>query len=128
MDVVDSLWDWFLVMVFWFLFFAYLLILWQIVTDLFRDRELSGWGKAVWLVFLILFPFLTALVYTVARGRGMSERQISAVHQAKADTDAYIRHVAAASPAEQISGARALLDAGTITADEYAVLKAKALA
>ncbi|WP_087508623.1 SHOCT domain-containing protein [Cellulomonas iranensis] len=128
MDVVDSLWDWVLVLLFWFLFFAYLLILWQILTDLFRDRGLSGWWKAVWVLFLVGFPFLTALVYLVARGRGMSERQAAAVHQVRADTDAYIRHVATASPAEQIAGAKALLDAGTITPDEFETLKAKALA
>jgi len=128
MDVVDTLWDWFLVLLFWFLFFAYLLILWQILTDLFRDRALGGWGKAVWLLFLVLFPFLTALVYVVARGKGMSERQAAAVHQVRSDTDAYIRQVAAKSPAEQIADARSLLDAGTITPDEYATLKAKALA
>lgn len=128
MDVVDTLWDWFLVLLFWFLFVAYLLILWQILTDLFRDRDLNGWAKAAWVLFLVLFPFLTALVYLIARGRGMGERQAAALHHAQVATDAYIRQVAGRTPAEQIADARALLDAGTITPEEYERLKAKALA
>jgi len=128
MDVVDSLWDWFLVMLFWFLFVAYLMVLWQILTDLFRDRQLNGWGKAAWLIFLILFPFLTALVYVIARGRGMAERHAAALHEAKSQTDQYIREVATTSPAQQIADAHGLLEAGAITPDEFATLKAKALA
>lgn len=125
---MDSFWDWFALLVYWFLFFAYLVILFQILTDLFRDRTLGGWAKAVWIVFLVIFPFLTALVYVIARGGGMAERQISAVKAAKADTDSYIREVAGKSPADQISDAKALLDAGAINDAEFAQLKAKALA
>ena len=121
-------WDFFWLLVWSFFFIAYLIVLFQIVADLFRDRELSGWWKALWIVFLILLPVLTSLVYLVARGRGMAERQAAAVVQAKHDTDAYIRQVATPSPAEQITHAKALLDSGTITPDEFAQLKAKALA
>ncbi|NKY39556.1 SHOCT domain-containing protein [Cellulomonas septica] len=125
---MDSFWDWFWLLIWWFLFFAYLVILFQILTDLFRDRTLSGWWKAVWIVGLIVFPFLTALIYVIARGNGMADRQLHAVKQARADTDSYIREVAGKSPAEHITEAKALLDQGVITPEEFSQLKAKALA
>jgi len=124
-----TFWNWVELLIWWFLFFAYLVILFQILGDLFRDHALSGWWKAVWIVFLIIFPFLTALVYVIARGRGMAERTQGAALKAKQDTDSYIRTVAAGkSPAEHIADAKALLDAGTISQEEFAQLKAKALA
>jgi len=126
---MDSFAQWFWLLIWWFLFFAYLVILFQIIGDLFRDHALSGWWKAVWIIFLIVVPFLTALIYIIARGKGMAERQLQAVQQAKSDTDSYIREVAAGkSPAEHIADAKALLDAGTIDQNEFAQLKAKALA
>lgn len=111
-----------------FVFIAYILILFQIVVDLFRDHELGGGFKALWIIGLIFVPLLTALIYIVARGRGMAERQRAALQRAKSDTEAYIKGVAGKSPADQIADAKALLDAGTITSDEFAKLKAKALA
>ena len=111
-----------------FVFIAYILILFQIVVDLFRDHELGGGFKALWIIGLIFVPLLTALIYIVARGRGMAERQRTALQRAKSDTEAYIKGVAGKSPADQIADAKALLDAGTINADEFAKLKAKALA
>ncbi|WP_286664648.1 SHOCT domain-containing protein [Variovorax flavidus] len=111
-----------------FVLIAYLLILFQIVVDLFRDSDLGGGFKVLWLIGLIFLPGLTAILYIVARGRGMAERQRASVQRAKSDTDAYIRQVAGKSPAEQIADAKALLDAGTINQDEFAKLKAKALA
>jgi hypothetical protein len=119
--------------VFWlilesFLLVAYLLVLFHIVVDLFRDTELGGFAKALWIVGLIFLPFLTALLYIIVRGGGMAYRQRAAMQWAKADTDAYIREVAGKSPADQIAAARALLDAGTINQDEFEKLKAKALA
>lgn len=128
MDALDTFLDWFWVMIYVFLFFAYLIILWQILTDLFSDHRLSGWWKAVWIVFLVVFPFLTALVYVIARGKGMAERQRAAVAQAKEQTDEYIREVASRSPADHIAQAKQLLDEGAITPEEYDALKAKALA
>lgn len=108
-------------------FISYLLALFSIVSDLFRDRELSGGWKAVWIFFLVFFPIITALVYLIARGGGMAKRAESQARQAKEATDEYIRSVTT-SPADEIGRAKALLDAGTITAEEYAQLKAKALA
>lgn len=126
---METFWDFFWYLVWIFLFIAYLLVLFQILTDLFRDHQLSGWWKALWVVFLIFVPLLTSLVYLVARGRGMAERQMAAVKAAKADTDAYIQSVASqASPADQISSAKRLLDEGAITPEEFERLKAKALA
>jgi hypothetical protein len=109
------------------IFISYLLVLFHVVVDVFRDAELSGLSKALWIIGLIFVPMLTALLYIVARGRGMAGRQRDAMQKAKADTDAYIREVAGKSAAEQIAEGKALLDAGTISADEFAKLKAKAL-
>ena len=102
-----------------FLFVAYLFVMFQVITDLFRDDKVSGFGKAAWIVGLIFLPMLTALVYIITRGSGMAERQRAVVQRAKADTDAYIRQVAGKSPAEQIADAKALLDAGTIEPEEF---------
>ena len=114
---------------FWsFAFIAYLFALFAIIGDLFRDHKLAGWAKAIWIIFLIFVPFLTALVYLIARGRGMAERQNKEVKQAQTAADDYIRTVAGSSPSDEIAKAKGLLDAGTITQDEYNLLKAKALA
>ena len=110
-----------------FFFFAYLMVLFQVISDLFRDGELSGLAKALWIVFLIFLPLLTSLVYLLVRGKGMGQRQRVAVEKAMSETDAYIRQVAGKSPADQIADAKKLLDSGTISADEFAKLKAKAL-
>ncbi len=125
---MSNFWDTVLLMVSTFFFIAYLIVLFQVVVDLFRDSEMGGGSKVIWLIGLIFLPVLTALIYILARGRGMADRQRAAVRSAKADTDAYIREVAAKSPADQIADAKKLLDAGTINDDEFARLKAKALA
>ena len=121
-------WDAVLLMLSTFFFVAYLFILFHILVDLFRDSEVGGGAKALWMVALVFVPMLTALVYVLARGGGMADRQRAALQKAKSDADAYIRTVAGKSPAEQIADAKALLDGGTINADEFAKLKAKALA
>jgi len=125
---MSNFWDTVLLMVSTFFFIAYLIVLFQVVVDLFRDSEMGGGSKVIWLIGLIFLPVLTALIYILARGRGMAGRQRAAMRSAKADTDAYIREVAAKSPADQIADAKKLLDAGTISNDEFARLKAKALA
>ena len=125
---MNTLGQWIWMLVWFFLFFVYLVILFQIIGDLFRDHALSGWWKAVWVIGLVFMPYLVALIYLIARGRSMAERQRGAYVQAKADTDTYIRTVAGKSPADQIVAAKALLDSGAIDADEFATLKAKALA
>ena len=111
-----------------FVFIAYLFVLFHVVFDLFRDTELGGGFKALWIIGLIFVPVLTALLYILARGRGMADRQRAAMQRARSEADAYIREVSGKSPADQIAAAKALLDAGTINPEEYARLKAKALA
>lgn len=125
---MSNFWDLVWLLVSTFVLVAYLLVLFHIVVDLFRDTELGGFAKAMWVIGLIFVPVLTSLVYLVARGSGMAKRQQEALRKAKAQTDSYIRDVAGKSPAEQIADAKSLLDAGTITAEEFARLKAKALA
>lgn len=127
---MDSFWEFFWFVVWTFVLFAYLMVLFQIVIDLFRDHALSGWAKAAWIIGLIFMPFLVALIYVIARGPKMSERQLAAAQQAKRDTDTYIRDVAGSSQsaASHIAEAKALLDSGAITEAEFQALKAKALA
>jgi hypothetical protein len=113
---------------FWgFAFVSYLFALFAVITDIFRDRDLSGWLKAVWILFLVFVPFLTVLVYLIARGRSMAERQARSAQRAEAATTEYIRSVATASPTQEIAKAKELLDAGTLTQGEFEAVKAKAL-
>jgi hypothetical protein len=106
---------------------GYLFALFSIIADLFRDRELNGWWKALWVVFLIFLPFLTALIYLIARGQGMAERSGRAAREAEDAAQTYIREVAGSSPSEEIAAAAALLEAGSITTAEFEQLKVKAL-
>ncbi len=123
-----SFWD-----VVWFIFIsfalmAYLMVLFSIIGDLFRDREASGLVKAAWMIALIFLPFLTALVYLIVRGGGMTDRSMRSAEAMRQQQDAYIREVAGkASPADQIAQAKALLEAGAISEPEFESLKAKAL-
>lgn len=125
---MSNFWDLMWLILSSFVFIAYLLVLFQIVVDLFRDSEVGGFAKVLWIIGLVFLPFLTALAYILFRGGGMAQRQRAALQRAKSETDSYIRDVAGKSPAEQIADAKALLDAGTINQDEFAKLKAKALA
>lgn len=124
----SNFWEFLWLILSTFLLLTYLLVLFQIIIDLFRDHTLGGVAKAIWVVFLIALPMLTALAYLIVRGNGMASRRNSQISDAQAEADAYIRRVAGTSPAEQITAAKALLDAGTISASEFASLKAKALA
>jgi hypothetical protein len=128
MSFWSSFWD-FIGFFFWtFVFVSYLFALFAVIIDVFRDRTLNGWAKAAWLIFMVFVPILTVLVYVIARGKGMAERQTSAGREAQANTDDYIRSVAGSnSPAQDISQAKQLLDSGAITQGEYAVLKDRAL-
>lgn len=123
-----TIWD----TIWWFLtisiFVAYLMALFSIITDLFRDRKLGGVAKAIWLLFLIFLPFLTALAYLIVRGGGMAERANAQVQQNREAAEAYVREVAGTGPAAEIASAKQLLDSGAITPEEFAKLKAAALA
>ena len=125
---MDSFWDFFWFIISFFLLMAYLMVLFQIVIDLFRDHTVGGGMKALWVVGLIFLPILTAVIYLIARGGGMAERAMAATQRAQKDADEYIRSVAtSSSPADEIARAKSLLDSGAISADEYEKLKAKAL-
>jgi hypothetical protein len=124
-----SFWDivWF-IFITW-VFVAYLMVLFRIIGDIFRDQELSGVWKAVWMIALVFMPFLTAFVYLISRGRSMAERSMRAAAMQREQQEAFIRDVAGhTSPADQITQARALLDDGTISQQEFDALKTKALA
>ena len=114
-----------------FFMVIYFMILFTILGDLFRDHDTSGWAKAAWIIGLILFPFLVALIYLVARGGGMAKRAQAAQAEAQKQFAEYARSVAAQSgegtATDEIARAKQLLDAGTISQDEFEALKAKAL-
>ena len=125
---MDSFWDFFWFTISFFLLMAYLLVLFQIVTDLFRDKDTSGVMKAVWIFFLIFLPILTSLVYLVTRGHKMTERNVAAVQAAQHSQEEYIRSVSGSgSASDEIARAKGLLDSGAISAEEFEKLKAKAL-
>jgi hypothetical protein len=129
-SVTNDFWD-VLLWSFWFFIWISALMVWfRCLFDLFGDKSLSGWGKAGWALLLIFVPWVGALIYVIARGRSMSERQQDAAAQMRAQQDKYIQQVAGSSQssADQIASAKALLDSGTITQAEFDTLKAKALA
>ena len=125
-----DLWAW-LAWFFWiYVFIAYLMVLFSIIGDIFRDSELNGWLKAVWIIFLIFVPILTALVYLIARGRGMSQRSAATARAMREAQDDYIRQTAGTttSGVDDIAKAKSLLDSGAISPAEFQALKTKALA
>lgn len=119
----DLIW-WFLSI---FVLFAYIMAVFSVISDLFRDHTLNGGWKAVWVVFLIFVPFVTVLIYLIARGRGMAERSAAQMKQFKDAQDAYIQQVAGSTPTDEIARAKELLDAGSVTEAEFQQLKARAL-
>lgn len=123
MSIVEFLW--YALMI--FLWVAYLFVLFFIFTDIFRNREMNGFVKAIWII-VCFFP-LGALIYLIVHARGMSERSQEAQASAIAAQQAYIREAAGTSgPADQIAQAKTLLDNGAITQSEFDAIKAKALA
>lgn len=111
-----------------FFFVIWIWILITILSDLFRDHELSGWAKAAWVLFLVFIPFLTALIYLIARGEGMRDRTIKAQADAKKHFDEYVREQAhAASPADELHKLAELKDKGALSQDEFEQAKAKLL-
>ena len=114
-----------------FLFFAWIMCLFWIFGDIFRSRDMGGGAKTFWVIFVILIPWLGILVYLIARGKGMHERQLEQMKEVQKAQAEYIKSVAtttATNPADQIASAKSLLDSGTISQAEFDKLKAKALA
>ena len=112
-----------------FVFMAYLILVFVIVGDLMRDHEISGWWKAVWIIALILIPWLTGLLYIIVRGKGMAQRSADEAARIQKAQAEYIKQVSGNDdPATQIANAKKLHDEGVINDQEFADLKAKALA
>jgi hypothetical protein len=127
---VNSFSDFFWLLVWAFVFGCYIIVLFQVVVDLFRDQDLSGWWKAIWIIFLIIVPFLSVLIYVIARGRGMAERRQDALGGGRREEEAYVPPpiMKIDNPAGQIASAQQLLDHGAINQAEFDQLKQKALA
>lgn len=131
-DFIESFVDILLWTLWIFLFVAYLFVLFRIIMDIFRDKSMNGFVKAIWLVALLFLPLITALVYLIARGKSMAQRDIEAAEEYR---DAQVEYTKGlmqdaskpATPAEQIAHAKQLLDSGAISEEEFEKLKAKAL-
>ena len=120
-EVLWSLIVIFFMVVYWMIFFS-------IIFDLFRDHTMGGVTKALWIIFLIFLPLISMLVYVIVRGDSMAQRSMKQAADQQAQFDSYVRDTAQASPADQITKAKSLLDSGAISAEEFESLKAKALA
>ena len=128
-SITTDFWD-ILLWSFWFFIWISALMVWfRCLFDLFGDSTLSGWGKAGWAILLVFLPWLGAIIYLIARGRSMADRQMAAIADQQAAQQKYIQQVAgkSASPASQIADAKALLDSGAINQTEFESLKAKAM-
>jgi hypothetical protein len=126
MDLGDFLWS---LLVIYFIFF-YFMILFRVIGDLFSNKEASGWTKTLWLIFLIVVPFLSLFIYLIVNGQAMSERAMAHAQQMDAAQQDYIRSVAGTTddPTAKIAKAHELLSSGAISQAEFDALKAKALA
>ena len=120
---LDVLWTMFI----FFLFIIWIWILITVFSDIFRRKDIGGGSKALWIIFVILLPYLGVLVYLIANHDGMADRNIQKMQQQQQATDAYIKSVAGGAAAE-IEKAKGLLDSGAITQTEFDAIKAKALA
>jgi hypothetical protein len=119
--------------VFWTLLIFFLWVMWfwllfTVWADVFRRHDISGWGKAGWLIFTIVLPFLGVFVYLISQGRGMTERNVDRARTDRAQFDDYVRETAGSGTAAEIEKAKQLLDTGAITPAEFEAIKQKALA
>ena len=120
---LDIVWTMFI----FFMFFIWLTILFRIFGDIFRRRDIGGGAKAVWIVFVILLPFLGVFIYLISQNDGMTQRALDRAGAQRSEMDAYVQSVAGGAAGE-IERAKALLDSGTITQAEFDAIKQKALA
>ena len=111
-----------------FIFVAWIMVLFTVLSDLFRDHDMSGWGKAVWVVVLIFIPVLAVLVYLIARGAGMRERALKEQAENKKHFDEYVKETAGTSKVDELASLADLHDKGKVTDAEYEQMKAKLLA
>ena len=117
-------------MIIFFAWVAWLFILFRVIADIFRRHDTSGWGKAFWLIFVIVLPFLGVLIYLIANGDDMAKRDLDQARAAQASMDDYVKSVAGSGggAAAEIDKAKQLLDSGAITQAEFDAIKAKAIA
>ena len=114
-------------MLFFFLWFAWLMLLFHVIVDIFRS-DMRGMSKALWALFVIIIPWLGVLVYLIANGDNMAQRRVDDIQQSEAATQDYIRSVAgAASPADELAKLAELHSKGVLTDAEFAQQKAKLL-
>ncbi len=113
-----------------FLFFAWFMCLFWVLGDIFRSKDLGGGAKTLWVIFVIIIPWLGILLYLIIRGHGMQDRQLEQAQAMQAAQANYIKSVATSSGSatSEIADAKGLLDSGTITQAEFDQIKAKALA
>ncbi|MGP3949429.1 SHOCT domain-containing protein [Streptomyces sp. 7N604] len=133
-DQVQLAYDYPVLGAFWtvmwiFLWILWLVVLFRVITDIFRDREMGGWGKAGWLLFVLFLPFLGVLVYVIARGRRMGERERQEVQERQQALDAYIRQTVSSggTGADELAKLSALKDKGELSEDEFQRAKEKVL-
>jgi type VI protein secretion system component VasK len=122
-----SVWEAIWVVIVAYLFVTVLMMMFSVIVDIFRNKEMSGLSKAAWLLFLAVFTLLALLVYVIVNGRGMAERSVKEQVEAKESFDSYVREVAGGGAASELEKASALHAQGRINDDEYAALKAKIL-
>ena len=125
MPVLDVLWT----MLIFFLFIAWIWVLITVIADIFRSKDLSGWAKALWIIFVIIIPWLGVLVYLIARGGSMADRHMEDAAAAEQARRAYIQDAAgtSASTADELAKLANLKESGVISDEEYAKLRAKAI-
>jgi len=125
MPLLDLFWA----MLWFFLFFVWLMLLFRIFGDIFRSDDMGGWAKAFWTLFVVILPMLGVLVYVIARGKGMAERDLRQYEAAEAANKQYIQQVAGTtSAADEITKLAALRDSGVINNEEFDAQKAALLA
>ena len=121
--------DVFWTMLVFFLWIAWFIILFRVIVDLFRRHDISGFGKVVWMIFVIILPFLGVFIYLITQGHKMTERDVKEAQAAQSQFDDYVKTVASSGgPAAEIERAHGLLSSGAITQAEFDQIKAKALA
>ena len=123
----------FLTMLYFFLWIAWLFLLFRIILDIFRSHDLGGWGKAGWTILILFVPFLGVLIYVIARGSSMQERDMQQARDSKQAMDRYITETArgaapSTSPVDELTKLADLHKSGAINDDEFAAMKAKVLA
>jgi Short C-terminal domain/Phospholipase_D-nuclease N-terminal len=123
MPLMDLFWS----MLWFFMFFLWIWLLISLFSDIFRSDDLSGWGKAGWVIFMVALPWLGALIYLIARGKGMQERAVADMAAREAATREYIQGVASTSTADELSKLAALRDQGVLTSAEFDAQKAALL-